>query len=319
MPIAASYSGASARGVGLFGFTLAQLDAITDNFNRSNSSSLGTTSDGNAQWSVLSGSFSISSNKAVGNQNSGVAVVDLGASNVNASLALSWGGDALYFRVVDASNWWRVATYLDQVTTTVPFNYYVYNWYSEVAPHSEPGGAYGCPPSTSHNTWPGTPHPTKTQLNNPSPLPAPWCLGPLSHTHPIVYPNCTFGINGPNTPIPINSVPHSHGEFCYDVTSLQSGTSTSTDNYYYVVLEKATNGSISEVRSYVSTYAFTVTSVQVTANGSSISVKYNGSSSNLFSAVSDSTHSTATKHGIGRRNPVDASSSSMDNFSVSRI
>lgn len=313
MPLVSSSTGASGRGLGLFGNTLAQLSTIFDNFNRANSSSLGFTSDGNAQWSVLSGSFSISSNTAISSGTSGVAVVDFGTANVNASLALSWGGDALYFRVVDANNWWRVGTFFDQVTTTTPYNYYRYNWYSEYSPYSEPGGSYGCPPTSPHT------HSGKAAFGQISSVPAPWCNGPLPHAHPMVYPNCTFGLTGPNTPIPYPNGPHVHSDSCYSVSYLESGTITDTTNYYYVVLERAVGGSISQIKSYVSTYAFTVTSVQVTANGSSISVKYNGSGSDLFTATSDSTHSTATLHGIGRRSPGDASSSTMDNFQLTRI
>ena len=313
MPLVSSSTGVSGRGLGLFGNTLAQLSTIFDNFNRANSSSLGFTSDGNAQWSVLSGSFSISSNVVTSTGTSGVAVVDLGASNVTASLSLSWGGDALYFRVVDANNWWRVGTYLDQVTTTTPYNYTRWNWYSEYSPYSEAGGAYGCPPTTPHT------HPGKSAFGQTSSNPAPWCNGPLPHAHPMVYPNCTFGATGPNTPIPYPNGPHVHSDSCYSVSYLESGTITDTTNYYYVVLEKAVGGSITQVQSYVSTNAFTVTSVQVTANGSLINVKFNGGASNLFSDTTDSAHSTATRHGIGRRNPLDASSSSMDNFQVTRI
>lgn len=314
MPIAGSFASISARGQGTFGRTVAQITNITDNFNRGNGA-LGFTSDGLAQWQTLQGTIQISSNTATSSNSSALAIVDLGASNVTASLSISWAGDALYFRVVDANNWWRVGTFYDQVTTSTPYNYSVWNWYSELGTHSEPGGAYGCPPSTPHT------HPeyTKSSLNNFSRVPTPWCVSPLSHTHPIVYPNCTFGIGGPNRPVPISNVAHAHAAECYDVPNAISGIDTTTENYYYVLLERCSGGSVSQIRSYVSTYAFTVTSVQVTANGSSISVKYNGSSSDLFSAVSDSTHSSATKHGIGRRSPGDASSSSMDNFSVTRL
>lgn len=313
MPIVGSSSGISARGTGLFASTAAQLSSITDNFNRANSSSLGFTSDGKAQWTVLSGSFSISSNAVTSTSTSAIAVVELSASNIAASLTVSWGGDALYFRVVDTNNWWRVATYFDQITSSYPFNYTAYNWYSEYDSYSEAGGAYGCPPTTPHS------HSGKSATSQPGPVPAPWCQGPLPHAHPMVYPNCTYGLGGPNTPIPYPNGPHTHTEFCYDVLSPVSGTATSTDNYYYTVLEKCVGGSITTVKSYNSQNSVLITSVQVNANGSTISVTANGNGTTLFSTTTDSTHSTATKHGIGRRSPGDASSSLMDNFSVTKL
>lgn len=315
MPIVSSFSGDSARGTGLFGRTVDQITSITDNFNRSNSSSLGFTSDGKAQWSVLSGSFSISSNRATSSGTSGVAVVDLGASNVSASLSLSWGGDALYFRVTDANNWWRVATYFDQVQVNTPYSYNTWSYDTVVYQAPIPGGAYGCGPANH-----GHPdlYPFKTAVYSVATAPPTFCYSPVSHSHIVGFPNCSTPFGTPGT-IYLD-VPHTHPSSCtYVMNGPFTGVDTQTYNIYYVVLEKAVSGSITTVRSFDSSSASTVTSVQVTANGSSITVKYNGSNSNLFSAVSDSTHSTATKHGIGRRNPVDASSSAMDNFSVSRL
>lgn len=80
---------------------------FTDAFNRANSGSLG------APWSNLIGAMGIQNNRAY--QQSGTAdtcaVVDLGptASEVDVSCTTGGsGGYALYFRVQDASNWWRI-------------------------------------------------------------------------------------------------------------------------------------------------------------------------------------------------------------------
>lgn len=313
MPLFNTAAALSSRSLGMTSGGLS-LTSVFDNFNRSNSSSLGFTSDGKAQWSVLSGSFSISSNTAVGSGSSGVAVIDFGSSNVSAGLSLSWGGDALYFRVVDANNWWRVGTYLDQISYSVPYVYYTYPWTTGRYPVSVTGGAYGCSPSVHGGTANSTVNPTSTSA------PAGFCLSPEPHSHTIYFPGCSNPTGGSPLTIDIPNYPHDHGAFCSPGGTVTNyGVNSGVENYYYVVLEKCVGGSITTVQTTNSTYAYTYTSVQVTANGSSITVKYNGTANDLFSNTSDSTHSTATKHGIGRRNPVDASSSSMDNFSVSRL
>ena len=314
MPLFNTAAALSSRSLGMTSGGLS-LASVFDNFNRSNSSSLGFTSDGQAEWSVLSGSFSISSNTAVGSGSSGVAVIDFGSSDVSASLSLSWGGDALYFRVVDANNWWRVGTYYDQIQVDTPYTYYTYSYSTAVLTAPIGGGAYGCQPANhSHPDL----YPFKSTVYGSPSAPPSFCYSPVGHTHTVAFPDCSTPYGTPGTLY--GDVPHTHPSTCtYTTNGPYYGTNTNYYSYYYVVLEKCVGGSITTVQTTNSTYAYTYTSVQVTANGSSIAVKYNGTANNLFSNTSDSTHSTATKHGIGRRNPLDASSSSMDNFSVSRL
>lgn len=80
----------------------------SDNFNRSVSSGLGQMSAGPA-WSVITGAWSDNGSKPTTSTSQGsnpLAVVTPGVSDVDTKLTVG-AGDALYFRVQDASNWWR--------------------------------------------------------------------------------------------------------------------------------------------------------------------------------------------------------------------
>lgn len=83
---------------------------ITDDFNRSVASGLGSTSEGAWPWTVLSGTWSVNGTKAItstSHSSNPLAVVNPSLSDVDVSLTLGTG-DALYFRVQDATNWWRL-------------------------------------------------------------------------------------------------------------------------------------------------------------------------------------------------------------------
>lgn len=85
-----------------------------DNFNRADTAAgagLGTTSTGSLTWTVLTGTnWRIASNRAYTTDTittNPLAVVTLPSSQADASMSLG-ASDCLYFRVVDASNWWRI-------------------------------------------------------------------------------------------------------------------------------------------------------------------------------------------------------------------
>lgn len=85
--------------------------SVADGFDRANTSNgLGIAPTGGVPWTVLYGQVKISSGKAVATV--GVptcAVVDAGVADVEVGLDISQGGsEALYLRVRDAHNWWRV-------------------------------------------------------------------------------------------------------------------------------------------------------------------------------------------------------------------
>lgn len=88
------------------------MPAYFDNFTRADGA-LG------SPWSTVRGTVSIQSNRAYGNPNdNAIAVVDAGTNGGDVQLSATCayantyeGGQALYFRVVDANNWWRFYVY----------------------------------------------------------------------------------------------------------------------------------------------------------------------------------------------------------------
>jgi hypothetical protein len=79
-----------------------------DNFNRTNQSGLGTATDGST-WNTLRGSFSISSNTAVGvDTNYPMANQTMPFSNVEIDLLGTTQGSAASLWVTDSGNWWAV-------------------------------------------------------------------------------------------------------------------------------------------------------------------------------------------------------------------
>lgn len=95
--------------------------SITDDFNRTDASSLGTTSNGVTSWTATSGSWGITSNQATTSTAASsypVATVTsaLGVSDYELRIDVPSGaGQGLAFWVTDADNWWGVVT--DLVTT----------------------------------------------------------------------------------------------------------------------------------------------------------------------------------------------------------
>lgn len=136
---------------------------VEDSFNRADGS-LGATSDGTASWTVLTGNFIISSQKAMAGvttstgtpADSAIAYIDLLRStpveyrpNVNSTASLQAtqapasnvimsanvspnGGDALYFRIQDANNWHRVLLDNDVISESTVNGYYEYKWASSL-------------------------------------------------------------------------------------------------------------------------------------------------------------------------------------------
>lgn len=83
---------------------------IKDNFDRTLTGALGSTSQGEYPWSILTGTWNVSGTKpttSTSQASNPLAVVQAGSPNVDAALDVG-AGDALYFRVQDASNWWRI-------------------------------------------------------------------------------------------------------------------------------------------------------------------------------------------------------------------
>ena len=278
--------------------------AAGDDFNRTNGS-LGTTPTGGLPWQVLSGTWSISSNKAytsTSQYSDPIAVVDTGGSDVDISLNVaSGGGDALYFRVVDANNWWRIRQryYSQQDPYSCPtyctqYEYQATHGFGLYSAQSSP-----CDGAHTHS-W-----------NNYY-----WCSSmsccassSFSHSHTIYIKDegCSWGYS---------NYSHSHSpvwscSYTGNTSSYQCGTTTCyTTNYYYVTyLEHNVGGTVSQAQTI---YGVGPNTFRVLAVGNSIRWFVNGVER---ASATSSVHQNATKHGIGR-GASELSSTSLDNFSL---
>jgi hypothetical protein len=286
---------------------------IVDNFNRADGA-LGITSDGNGLWEILSGNFAIASNRAVSvpsNATSGLAVVNNFSSDVTISLDVSSGGDALYFRVVDANNWWRVL--VNSVTTTSFFEtgYTEYLWTSsrsgaEYRPTLSESSAGCIQTYHDHNSpfslnfvvyWP----PIEIWGFSPN-VPPSGVYGAFTHTHPITLAGCGRSVTFSHTH-------YGSSAWTGQLRFVSTGGGASTVTTVTMQLQRSVNGTITTI----GTSSGSTSSVQVTASGSNISVRRNGSTSNSLTTASD-THLNATRHGIGR-GPSSNLSTAIDNFS----
>jgi len=104
MPILSSIAGAAAKAYGMMANAKR---IITDTFNRSDGS-LGTSSSGHL-WSVLRGTWAISSSKATSSTAGSsypLASVDVEAKNVIVSADITDGGPGVAFWITDANSWW---------------------------------------------------------------------------------------------------------------------------------------------------------------------------------------------------------------------
>lgn len=104
MPIISSLANIAAKAYGMMANAKR---IITDTFNRSDGS-LGTSTSGHP-WSVLRGTWAISSSQATSSTAGSsypLASVDLGAQNVIVSADITDGGPGVAFWVTDANSWW---------------------------------------------------------------------------------------------------------------------------------------------------------------------------------------------------------------------
>lgn len=95
---------------------------ITDTFDRSDSSTLGTVSNGVTSWNILTGSWAIVSNTAVGTGSYALATVVNPLQVADYTLTLdTQSGTGLAFWVTDTNNWWSaVPTTTSSVSYSCP-------------------------------------------------------------------------------------------------------------------------------------------------------------------------------------------------------
>lgn len=112
-------TGLGLRNTGLVGSLGKRVIPLFDDFNRPDSTDLGSTSVGDREWVKLSGGWDIFNNRIrnISGGNS-VTVVDAKTSDVEISLDVSsTGRDAIVFRASDASNWLRLSNYYTSSTS----------------------------------------------------------------------------------------------------------------------------------------------------------------------------------------------------------
>lgn len=290
--------------------------SIFDNFNRV-SGPLGSTSDGNGTWVTLSGSFEVASNRAISspaNATSGLAVVNNFAANSTVSLNVSTGGgDAMYFRVVDANNWWRVVVDSVTSTSTVPDGYVEYLWWSYRSGHEYYPHASGPATFNGVQCW-QTYHGHDQAFGGfgPWPILEIWHTSPSSpptsgypsttHTHSLVLDNCGATV----------TFSHTHGgvySYVNQTRFVQSGSTTFSSTTTTMRLQSCVNGTVTTVGSA----GGSTTAISVVANDTSIAVRRNNSVTNSISTIS-SLHENATLHGFGRGTTTNRGTA-IDNFS----
>lgn len=95
--------------------------AISDDFNRANSSNLGFTPEGYTEWQELRGQWEVANNRlrVASTGPNPLVVVNGRRSDVEIEVGIAdSGGDGLAVRATDADNYLRVAYYLTSSTTT---------------------------------------------------------------------------------------------------------------------------------------------------------------------------------------------------------
>lgn len=256
------------------------LRSIVDTFTRADGA-LGITEIGGATWEVVSGTWTITGNKAntstAGSSNP-KAVVDLAENDIDLSILMgNQGGDCIYFRVVDNNNWWRLRYYGNQGTGTQYCNQYQYTHpcICSCTPHcgTDCGMSYGgsacgsCPSCGSYyNSGTGG-----------------TC-------------NCSGGS-------------------CSSTSTVCGSVACGSYNYdeFRFYLEKCVAGTITTVATST-TRSSTSAAMRVVALGNSIT-GFRDANVQLFN-VTDAAHQSATKHGIGRGPTGNRNNQSLDNFNL---
>lgn len=261
--------------------------AVFDSVSRGDQSGPGVTSDGQYTWQVGAGTWSVASHLLSTSDAASTnpyLYIDTGYSDIDESLAISsLGNDAIYFRIVDANNWLRLKL-REYTTSTATTQYCTYNVYqgSELCSNL-PCGQNGATATYFTSTACGF-------------CPSVSCSGFFPYA-------CAVG--------PCSSTGSTCTQAC--------GTITNYFYNYYLDLEKMVSGSLSSIANISLGQSVSVTQLRVVAVGSTIEAycKIDGLEK-LQGTYTDSTNSSATKHGIGRgsSNSTTQDGSALKNFSL---
>lgn len=176
---------------------------------------LGNIEQGGLAWEVISGSWERLNGRAYSSTSyasNPIAVINTGLSDADITLGVTYqGGDAIYFRVVDANNWWRLRVVRNSTTST---NYVTeYQWKQEY--FSDVCGTMYYTGWGSYSNAPSFPLTVECQ-----------------------------GASNPSEDYTRSGNPFKTGS----TRQVESGTSTTY--YYYVKLDKCIAGAVTEVKSY---------------------------------------------------------------------
>lgn len=276
--------GLSMSDVGLLGGRIFM--KLEDNFNRPNQSGLGVIPVAERSWEQLSGSWSISSNRAVAaNTTNPVAVVEAYTPDVDISLSVSsTGHDGIAFRVTDKDNYLRLVNFYNRTTSPI---------YEVRVPHiveiqrmviHSPDGRVENP--TIQYSYGGT---FWAVAGSYSGEPTGW-RSEITHQGLTRVRTVTQQTSGSTRIVAV-------------------GTRTSTTRRVH--LQKVENGRVTNLHTFS---PGTTSSLRVVANGNNIQVYSNGS---LRHSRTESFNNFATKHGITRGTSVGGrGGSALDNFSL---
>lgn len=294
----------------------------------SGSGALGTIEKGGVAWEAITGTWSRSNGYAstsTAASSNPIAVIDTGVGQIDTSInCSSGGGDALYFRVVDASNWLRARVY--SVTTsstyyqteyriadvTVEYEYRFYQVHDpSMGTHTGIYSGTASPSNDYDYRWLTSDSQAAAYVAGGGTYVSHDHSGGGNHYHEYTYKSYTATGNSRNQ---INgyywstsSNPDGSGPD-YWTGETQSVPYSSSSTTRTVYLEKCVAGTVTSLGSY-NTSASTL---RVRADGPVIQVYINGT---LRITGNDSTHSTATKHGVGR-GATSNNGSAIDNFSL---
>lgn len=289
-------------------FLAGQPRDASDDFNRVGSS-LGTTTTGELAWEALSGTWSTNGSRAVLNSSSNaspLAAVTYGSTNADVGANINVN-DAIYFRVKDSNNWWRLRekqrTESYTYYTSEPYTYYTYSYsagsWSASSGFCEDSRLY---PST------GTYY---SNYHSPSGLAQTKSVhggvGSGGCGNAYGWPGTGFHVQYYGRQIYTNSTPQ---------TGYQQVAHTGYNYYYSLVLEKSVNDTITQVWAQPESGS-RQTLARAVVNGDSIAV-YDSLTGSALKTVSDSYNNGEVKFGIGRAIN-STSGSAIDNFALKGV
>jgi hypothetical protein len=265
---------------------------IDDNFNRSLTGSLGSTSSGAYPWTINVGTWDVNGTRpttATAQSSHPHAVVNSLQKDVDVALSVG-AGDAIYFRVLDSNDWWRLLWEGYQTSSCQTCYQTCCSTCCDTCSYSQGGcctscSSCGCTCSCCNSDGAGS-----ACTCGCSPCPAScYFQGNCSGSCNCVSCNC-YSCN-----------PYSCNCTYYD--------------NYRPVLQKMVAGTLTTVStgSVNQGSSWATTRLRVVTLGNTITTYYGASGDTQHYSGSQADHATQTRHGIGRA-ASSYNSSAMDDF-----